>query len=76
MDDAEYVATTDGQLTARELLNRISPTSGTPGPVVLANFNALSPPDRGIVKAYLRARVASKKKLNKKETNILQYILL
>jgi hypothetical protein len=76
MDDAVYVATEDGQLTARELLNRISPTSGTPGPIVQANFSALDPPNRGIVKAYLRARVASKKKLNAKERNILRYIRL
>lgn len=76
MDDAEYVATKDGQLTARQLVNRISPTSGTPGPIVQANFNALDPPDRGIVKAFLRSRVASKKKLTKKEENILRYIRL
>ena len=76
MDDAEYVATKTGQLTARQLLNRISPTSGTPGPVVIANFSALDPPNRGIVKAYLRARVTSKKKLNAKERNILRYIRL
>lgn len=76
MDDAEYVATETGQLTARQLLNSISPTSGTPGPIVQANFNALDPPDRGIVKAYLRARVGSRKNLSKKEKNILQHIRL
>ena len=76
MDDAEYVATKTGQLTARQLINSISPTSGTPGPIVKANFVALDPPDRGIVKAYLRARVASKKNLSKKEVNVLRYIIL
>lgn len=74
MDDAEYVKTDEGKATARELIGRISPGTGTPAPVVQQAFEALEPQYQRIVKAYLRRKLAKKQSLNKRETNVLQAV--
>lgn len=80
MDDEEYVATDTGKAVARELINRISPTNDTLPPTVQANFAALSPQQKRIVKAWLRKKLSTKtksgktQKLNLKETNVVAAI--
>lgn len=74
MDDAEYVNTAEGQESARALISRISPGTGTPPPVVQSAFAALEPQYQRIVKAYLRRKLSKKQKLNKREANVLQAI--
>lgn len=80
MDDDEYVATDTGKEVARELINRISPTNGTQAPIVQANFAALSPQQKRIVRAWLRRKLTvktksgKKQKLNLKETNVVAAI--
>lgn len=77
MDDAEYVATEDGQETARALISAISPTAASPRQYVRDAYNQLTPEQRRIVKAYLRMKMNRKtkgKKLNNRESHVLSII--
>lgn len=77
MDDDEYVKTPEGQTTAAQLIATIAPTAATPRQLVRDSFNALSPEDRRIIKAYLRFKMTKKsrgKKLNNREAHVLSVI--
>lgn len=77
MDDDVYVKTPEGQTTAAQLIATISPTSASPRQLVRDSFNALSPENRRIIKAYLRFKMAKKtkgKKLTNREAHVLSII--
>lgn len=70
MNDDVYLASPAGKDAMKQLIEQLSPRSGTPAVVVEETFDALPGASRRLITKYLDRKVRMGQRLNKKENNV------